>query len=197
MKMGIRSARFAVLTTAGAVLLSFLYITTTARKNTSSSRENSTAPLLSTGVDTPRWEKAYAQLPMGFEENRGQAARDVKFVSHGSGYALSLAPQEVDIALLRRRAMTASPLHRRGRAARASRGAQSDEDHGDSHATAGRKSRAGDRSERAAAWAVQLFHRQQSRQMGHRRSVVWTCEIFRNLPRRGCGVLRQPATFRI
>ncbi|MFY9730901.1 MAG: SBBP repeat-containing protein, partial [Candidatus Acidiferrales bacterium] len=49
---------------------------------------------------------------MGFEENRGQAARDVKFVSHGSGYALSLAPQEVDIALLRRRAMTASPLHR-------------------------------------------------------------------------------------
>ena len=112
MKMGIRSARFAVLTTAGAVLLSFLYITTTARKNTSSSRKNTTAPLLNTGVDTPRWEKAFAQLPMGFEENRGQAARDVKFVSHGSGYALSLAPQEVDIALLRRRAMTASPLHR-------------------------------------------------------------------------------------
>jgi hypothetical protein len=49
---------------------------------------------------------------MGFEENRGQAARDVKFVSHGSGYALSLAPQEIDIALLRHRAMTASPLHR-------------------------------------------------------------------------------------
>ncbi len=112
MKMGIRSARFAVLTTAGAVLLSFLYITTTARKNTSSSRKNTTAPLLSTGVDTPRWENAYAQLPMGFEENRGQAARDVKFVSHGTGYALSLAPQEVDIAVLRRRAITASPLHR-------------------------------------------------------------------------------------
>jgi hypothetical protein len=112
MKMGIRPARLAVLTTAGAVLLSFLYITTTARKNTSISRKNTTAPLLSTGVDTPRWENAFAQLPMGFEENRGQAARYVKFVSHGSGYALSLAPQEVDIALLRRRAMTASPLHR-------------------------------------------------------------------------------------
>jgi hypothetical protein len=63
-------------------------------------------------VDTPRWEKAYAQLPMGFEENRGQAARDVKFVSHGSGYTLSLEPQEIDIALLRRRVMTASPIHR-------------------------------------------------------------------------------------
>jgi len=112
MKTGFRSARFAVLTTAGAVLLSFLYITTTARKNTSSSRGNTTAPLLRTNVDTPRWENAYAQLPMGFEENRGQASRDVKFVSHGSGYALSLAPQEVDIAVLRRRAITASPLHR-------------------------------------------------------------------------------------
>jgi hypothetical protein len=94
------------------VLLSFLYITTTARKNTSRSRENTTAPLLGTSVDTPRWKNAFAQLPMGFEENRGQAARDIKFVSHGSGYALSLAPQEVDIAVLRRRAITASPLHR-------------------------------------------------------------------------------------
>ena len=94
------------------MLLSFLYITTTARKNTSSSRENTTAPLLRTSVDTPRWENAYAQLPIGFEENRGQASRDVRFVSHGSGYALSLEPQEVDIAVLRRRAITASPLHR-------------------------------------------------------------------------------------
>src|SRR6201984_56045 len=111
MKLGIRSARFAVVTAAGAVLLSFLYLTAI-RKNTSSSHKNTTAPPRGTSVDTPRWEKAYAQLPMGFEENRGQAARDVKFVSHGSGYALSLAPQEIDIALLRRRVMTASPLHR-------------------------------------------------------------------------------------
>ena len=111
MKLGIRSARFAVLTAAGVVLLSFLYLTAI-RKNTSSSHKNTTAPPRGSNGDTPRWEKAYAQLRMGFEENRGQAARDVKFVSHGSGYALSLAPQEIDIALLRRRAMTASPLHR-------------------------------------------------------------------------------------
>src|SRR6201984_2870872 len=111
MKLGIRSARFAVVTAAGAVLLSFLYLTAI-RKNTSSSHKNTTAPPRGTSVDTPRWEKSYAHLPMGFEENRGQAARDVKFVSHGSGYALSLEPQEIDIALLRRRAMTASPLHR-------------------------------------------------------------------------------------
>jgi hypothetical protein len=111
MKVAMRSARFAVLTAAGVVLLSFLYLTAI-RKNTSSSHKNTTAPPRGSNGDTPRWEKAYAQLPMGFEENRGQAARDVKFVSHGSGYALSLAPQEIDIALLRRRAMTASPLHR-------------------------------------------------------------------------------------
>jgi hypothetical protein len=111
MKLGIRTARFTVITAASAVLLSFLYLTAI-RKNTSSSHTNTTAPPRGSNKDTPRWEKAYAQLPMGFEENRGQAARDVKFVSHGSGYALSLAPQEIDIALLRHRAMTASPLHR-------------------------------------------------------------------------------------
>jgi hypothetical protein len=111
MKLGNRSARFAAITAAGVVLLSFLYLTAI-RKNTSSSHENTTAAPRGSNGDTPRWEKAYAQLPMGFEENRGQAARDVKFVSHGSGYALSLAPQEIDIALLRHRAMTASPLHR-------------------------------------------------------------------------------------
>jgi Abnormal spindle-like microcephaly-assoc'd, ASPM-SPD-2-Hydin/Beta-propeller repeat len=111
MKMGIRWARFAVLTTAGAVLVSLLCVTAI-RKNTLRSHKNMTAPPVKASVDTPRWEKAYAQLPMGFEENRGQAARDVKFVSHGSGYALSLEPQEIDIALLRRRAMTASPIHR-------------------------------------------------------------------------------------
>jgi hypothetical protein len=111
MKLGIRTAKFAVITAAGIVLLSFLYFTAV-RKNTSSSHKNTTAPPRGSNGDTPRWEKAYAQLPMGFEENRGQAARDVKFVSHGSGYALSLAPQEIDIALLRHRAMTASPLHR-------------------------------------------------------------------------------------
>jgi Abnormal spindle-like microcephaly-assoc'd, ASPM-SPD-2-Hydin/Beta-propeller repeat len=111
MKLGIRTAKFTVITAAGVVLLSFLYFAAI-RKNTSSSHKNTTAPPRGSNGDTPRWEKAYAQLPMGFEENRGQAARDVKFVSHGSGYALSLAPQEIDIALLRHRAMTASPLHR-------------------------------------------------------------------------------------
>ena len=76
--------------------------------------------------DSPKWEKAYANLPMGFEENRGQAAREVRFVAHGSGYALALTPQETDITLLRRRVMSASPVHRVAalRALRAARNAQ-------------------------------------------------------------------------
>ncbi len=111
MKKGIRSVRFAVLTTAAVVLLAFLYAATIGNKTSNSSKNTPIQPA-SSSPDTPRWEKAYAQLPMGFEENRGQAAHDVKFVSHGSGYAFSLAPQEIDIAVLRRRAMTASPIHR-------------------------------------------------------------------------------------
>src|ERR1700756_1479707 len=87
-------SRFAVITAASVVLLSFLYLTAT-RKNTSSSHKNTTTQPRGSNGDTPRWEKAYAQLPMGFEENRGQAARDIKFFSHGSGDALSLAPQEI------------------------------------------------------------------------------------------------------
>jgi len=111
MKTRVRWVSFAVFVLPGSVLLSLLFLTTI-RKNTSHSRKNTTPSASNASADTPRWQKTYAQLPLGFEENRGQAAREVKFVSHGSGYALALAPQEVEIALLRRKAMTASPLHR-------------------------------------------------------------------------------------
>jgi len=111
MKTRVRWVSFAAFVLAGSVLLSLLFLTTI-RKNTSHSRKNTNPATSNASADTPRWQKTYAQLPLGFEENRGQAAQEVKFVSHGSGYALSLAAQEVDIALLRRKAMTASPLHR-------------------------------------------------------------------------------------
>jgi hypothetical protein len=38
---------------------------------------------------------SYAKLPLSFEENRGQADARVKFLSHGSGYSILLAPSEV------------------------------------------------------------------------------------------------------
>src|SRR5215472_17293288 len=75
-------------------------------------QKNTDALQAESGADTPRWKEAYAQLPLGFEENRGQASGQVKFVSHGSGYSLALMPEEADIAVVRRKAMMASPLHR-------------------------------------------------------------------------------------
>jgi hypothetical protein len=42
---------------------------------------------------------AYAKLPMTFESNRGQTAKQVKFVSRGPGYSLFLTPTEAVIAL--------------------------------------------------------------------------------------------------
>jgi hypothetical protein len=38
-------------------------------------------------------------LPLRFEENQGQTAREVRFVSHGSGYELFLTPDEAVLAL--------------------------------------------------------------------------------------------------
>ncbi len=46
-----------------------------------------------------KWMEAYGNLPLSFEENRGQTAREVRYISHGSGYELFLTPQEAVIAL--------------------------------------------------------------------------------------------------
>jgi hypothetical protein len=45
------------------------------------------------------WMSAYGKLPMAFEANEGQGAPGVKYLSHGSGYNLSLTSQEMDLAL--------------------------------------------------------------------------------------------------
>jgi hypothetical protein len=42
---------------------------------------------------------AYGKLPMSFIENQGQTSREVRYVSHGGGYELFLAPQEADLAI--------------------------------------------------------------------------------------------------
>jgi hypothetical protein len=104
-------AKFAGFLFAGSVL-SALLIASGLRTNTFHLQTRAVQPQLHGQVDTPRWEKAYAQLPLGFKENRGQTAGEARFVAHGSGYALSLAPQELDIAIVHRDASPASPLHR-------------------------------------------------------------------------------------
>lgn len=46
-----------------------------------------------------RWTEAYSRLPLTFEENVGQTAQEVRYVSNGAGYKLFLTPQEAVLAL--------------------------------------------------------------------------------------------------
>jgi len=60
----------------------------------------------------PKWREAYGKLPLSFEENQGQTAQEVRYVSHGSGYELFLTPQEAVLALRSKVRYDLSPLHR-------------------------------------------------------------------------------------
>ena len=79
---------------------------------------NTTAAAIGAGTplaakETSRWTEAYGTLPLSFEENQGQTAREVRYASHGSGYELFLTPQEAVIALRRNPHSNLSPLHRK------------------------------------------------------------------------------------
>src|SRR5467141_3621882 len=67
---------------------------------------------LARAENDPRWREAYGKLPLSFEENEGQTAREVRYVSHGSGYELFLTPQEVVVALRPNVPRDLSPRHR-------------------------------------------------------------------------------------
>jgi hypothetical protein len=62
--------------------------------------------------ETPKWIDAYGKLPLSFEENQGQTAREVRYVSHGGGYELFLTPQEAVLALRSSVPRDLSPFHR-------------------------------------------------------------------------------------
>ena len=53
------------------------------------------------------WAKLYANLPMSFEVNRGQAAGEVKYLARGQGYTLYLTGEEAVLTL--QKAPAASP----------------------------------------------------------------------------------------
>src|SRR6266576_1657234 len=72
----------------------------------------SQASKISATKDDPKWSAAYGKLPLSFEENQGQTAREVRYVSRGSGYELFLTPQEAVLALRAKRPLDLSPLHR-------------------------------------------------------------------------------------
>src|SRR5438477_12664304 len=44
-------------------------------------------------------QEAYGRLPLSFEQNRGQASADVKYLSRGRGYTLFLTSQDVVLRL--------------------------------------------------------------------------------------------------
>lgn len=69
-------------------------------------------PTLPRAKSNPHWIEMYGKLPLSFEENLGQTAQEVRFVSHGTGYALFLTPQEAVISLQKTMPQNLSPLHR-------------------------------------------------------------------------------------
>ncbi len=62
--------------------------------------------------ENSRLIEAYGMLPLRFEENQGQTAQEVRYVSRGAGYELFLTPQEAVLALRPNVAHDLSPLHR-------------------------------------------------------------------------------------
>jgi hypothetical protein len=58
------------------------------------------------------WIKAYGKLPLSFEENVGQTAKEVRFISRGAGYKLFLTSQEAVLGLDAPLSYDLSPRHR-------------------------------------------------------------------------------------
>ena len=58
------------------------------------------------------WAGTYAKLPLTFEENQGQSTREVRYLSHGTGYELFLTSQEAVLALRDHVRLDLSPRHR-------------------------------------------------------------------------------------
>lgn len=63
-------------------------------------------------ADHPKWAGTFVKLPLQFEENQGQSAREVRYLSRGSGYTLFLTPQEAVVALNNHVHLDLSPRHR-------------------------------------------------------------------------------------
>jgi hypothetical protein len=70
------------------------------------------ASRLPSAKERPRLMEAYSNLPLSFEENQGQKAQEVRYVSRGAGYELFLASQEAVLALRAPISHDLSPRHR-------------------------------------------------------------------------------------
>jgi beta-propeller repeat-containing protein/centrosomal CEP192-like protein len=77
------------------------------------SKAASEAPEVTRAKDSGSRVGTYGKLPLSFEENVGQTAGEVRFVSHGAGYELFLTPQEAVLALRSLPPLDRSLLHGR------------------------------------------------------------------------------------
>src|SRR5882762_4907066 len=113
----VRVVKFAGVTGLVCGLLAFAAFRSTGRRSSQPGAGRSVvaashASKFPSAKDSPKWSEAYGKLPLSFEENQGQTAPEVRYVSHGSGgYELFLTPQEAVLAL-RHDAPDLSPLHR-------------------------------------------------------------------------------------
>lgn len=73
---------------------------------------NATHNLSSSVKDNPQWIAAYGKLPLSFEENVGQSAQEVRYISRGSGYNLFLTADEAVLALRPKTHLDFTPSHR-------------------------------------------------------------------------------------
>jgi len=68
--------------------------------------------LPATRVPAGKRVETYGNVPLSFDENVGQTARNVRFMSRGSGYGLLLTSQGAQLTLHRSMAQNLSARHR-------------------------------------------------------------------------------------
>jgi len=80
-----------ILVFVGAIVLGF---DANARQPRSSNQKTASFFPARAATNNALQQHVFANLPLVFESNQGQSDSQVKFLSHGSGYGLSLADNE-------------------------------------------------------------------------------------------------------
>jgi centrosomal CEP192-like protein/beta-propeller repeat-containing protein len=113
-----KGTRIIVVTTVVCALVLFLGVhrvaETTSGAGAGQTSVSSNAFAAMPTRDAHKGLQSYGRLPLTFEENVGQTAREVRYVSRGSGYQLFLTTQEAVLALRDRVRPKLSPRHRFG-----------------------------------------------------------------------------------
>lgn len=112
-----RSTKIIGVTAVVCVLFLFLAVQDAQESAEKTSRTRSSVSLSNNSVslgsdETQKLLTSYGKLPLTFEENVGQTAREVRYLSRGSGYELFLTSQEAVLAVREPGRLRLSPRHR-------------------------------------------------------------------------------------